>query len=581
LGFLKDYYLRYWKPFWLAIACLTAEAFCDLMQPTIMSRIIDVGVAAQNLRYVVEAGGLMLAVTAVGAAAALGRNYLAGTVSQKFGRDLRSDLFRQIQRFSFENIDRFETASLITRLTNDLTQLQNFVNGIMRIFVKAPLVCIGSIIMAILLNPALAGILAVVVPVIGLIIFVSMRSGYPFFRKVQTSMDRMNGVTREYLSGVRVVKAFNRFDYEGGRFGAANRQLAEVSTNAMRVMAGFAPGITLAVNLGIVAVLWLGGYWVNYGTTHVGQIIAFINYMTQILQALIMISFIFIVFVRARASGERIGEVLAVSGSMPEASAPVTPVAANRGKVEFREVDFAYPAASKERVLTGINLVCRPGETVGIIGSTGSGKSSLVNLIPRFYDAGSGEVLVHGVNVKESDLKQLRQTIALVPQKTLLFTGTILTNIRWGNETATREEVEAAARIAQAHDFIAGFPERYDTMLGQGGVNLSGGQKQRIAIARALVGNPDILILDDCTSAVDGMTEARIKAALRSLRSGLTTLLITQRITSVMDADRILVLDNGAIAGWGTHRELMESCGVYRDIFRSQIGKEEEYNGAG
>jgi ATP-binding cassette subfamily B multidrug efflux pump len=581
LGFLKDYYLRYWKPFWLAIACLTVEAFCDLMQPTIMSRIIDVGVAGKNPEYVAKAGGLMLGVTAVGAAAALGRNFLAGTVSQKFGRDLRSDLFRKIQRFSFENIDRFETASLITRLTNDLTQLQNFVNGVMRIFVKAPLLCIGGIIMAILLNPALAGILAVVVPAIGLIIFFSMRTGYPFFRKIQTSMDRLNGVTREYLSGVRVVKAFNRFDYEAGRFSAANQQLAGVSTAAMRVMAGFAPGITLAVNLGIVAVLWLGGTWVNFGQIHVGKIIAFINYMTQILYALMMISFVFIVFVRARASGERIGEVLAGSDNITVIATPVTPVTVERGKVEFRGVDFSYPASSGEKVLTGINLVCRPGETVGIIGSTGSGKSSLVNLIPRFYDAGSGEVLVHGVNVKDCDLKQLRKTIAVVPQKTLLFTGTILANIHWGNETATSEEVEAAARVAQAHNFIDRFPEGYETMLGQGGVNLSGGQKQRIAIARALVRNPEILILDDCTSAVDGMTEARIKAALRSLGTGLTTLMVTQRIASVMDADRILVLDNGIIAGWGTHRELMETCGVYRDIFRSQIGKEEEQNGAG
>jgi ATP-binding cassette subfamily B multidrug efflux pump len=558
-----------------------AEAFCDLMQPTIMSRIIDVGVAGKNLGYVAKAGGLMLGVTAVGALAAFGRNYLAGTVSQKFGRDLRSDLFRKIQRFSFENIDRFEIASLITRLTNDLTQLQNFVNGIMRIFVKAPLVCIGSIVMAILLNPSLAWILSVVVPVIGLLIFFSMRMGYPWFRKVQTAMDRMNSVTREYLSGVRVVKAFNRFDYEAGRFSGANQQLVGVSTAAMRVMAGFAPGTALVVNLGIVVVLWLGGAWVNYGKMHVGQIIAFVNYMTQILHSLMMISFIFIVFVRARASGERIGEVLAVSNNMTEAAAPVTPEASNRGKVEFRGVDFSYPTSSGEQVLTGINLVCQPGETVGIIGSTGSGKSSLVNLIPRFYDAGSGEVLVHGVNVKECDLKQLRANIAMVPQKTLLFTGTILENIRWGNEAATRAEIEAAARIAQAHDFITRFPESYDTMLGQGGVNLSGGQKQRIAIARALVGHPEILILDDCTSAVDGVTEAKIKAALRKLGTGLTTLLITQRITSVLDAERILVLDNGAIVGWGTHRELMETCGVYRDIFRSQIGKEDEQNVAG
>jgi ATP-binding cassette subfamily B multidrug efflux pump len=582
VSFYQKYLRKYWKPFSAAVACLTVEALCDLLQPTIMSRIIDVGVASRNIHYVFKAGALMLGVTVLGALGAVGRNFLASHVSQRFGRDLRLDLYRKIQGFSFANIDQFETASLITRLTNDVTQVQNFVNGIMRIFVKAPLLCIGSLIMATILNPSLAVILLVVVPVIGALILISMRIGYPFFIKVQQSLDRVNGAMREYLSGVRVVKAFNRFEYETERFAGTNENLATVSTKAARVMAGFGPGITLSINLGIIAVLWYGGIRVNHGSMHVGQVIAFINYMTQILFSLMMISFIFNMFVRAKASGERIGEVFAAQNAMKSASEPLPMSEVKvKGQVKFDGVDFAYTPSAGEPVLKGISFKCEPGQTIGIIGSTGAGKSTLVNLIPRFYDPSSGSIQVNGVDLRDLDLRELRERIAIVPQKTILFTGSILDNIRWGKEEATMAEIERAATIAQAHDFIRSFPEGYDTLLGQGGVNLSGGQKQRISIARALVRQPEILILDDSTSAVDIVTEAAIREGLREFAQDLTCFIISQRITSVMHTDKILVLDAGFISGAGKHEELMKACPVYQEIFRSQIGKEDSYNGAG
>ena len=574
MSFLKKYIPKYWKPFCLAVACLTVEAVCDLLQPTIMARIIDHGVANRQLDTVLRLGSLMLMVTALGAAGAVGRNILASNVSQRFGTDLRFDLFKHIQSLSFENINRFETGSLVTRLTNDVTQVQNFANGLMRIFVKAPLVCVGSIIMATALNPHLALIFVVVVPVLGILMSQNVRIGYPFFRKVQRMIDGLNTVIREYLSGVRVVKAFNRFEYETERFGRANQELAGVTTTAMRVMAFFTPGITLTVNLGIVAVLWIGGLRVSGGHMPVGQVMAFVNYLIQILASLMTISFVFNMLVRARASTERIAEVMAEQNTMPVPERPLHPPE-HGGRVEFDRVGFAYNQEGGEPVLQEISFDAAPSETVGIIGSTGSGKSSLVGLIPRFYDVTAGAVRVDGLDVREMAPEQLRERIAVVPQKNVLFSGTILENIRWGKPDASVAEVEAAAKVAQAHEFIMAMPEGYQTMLGQGGVNLSGGQKQRIAIARALVKRPAILILDDSTSAVDMATEAKIRANMKHYIQGMTCFLITQRIISVMSADRIIVLDNGIIAGMGNHQQLMQSCPVYRDIYRSQLGKEE------
>ncbi|ERI93981.1 ABC transporter, ATP-binding protein [Clostridiales bacterium oral taxon 876 str. F0540] len=573
----NKYIQKYWKLFMLALCFLMVEAICDLLQPTIMSKIIDKGVAHGNMNYVLSYGGLMLLITGIGAIGAVIRNIVSSNVSQSFGADLRSDLYKKVQSFSFENIDKLQPASLITRLTNDVTQVQGFVHGTMRIFVKAPIVCIGSLIMAYILNPKMAIILLIVVPVVGLIIYLSMKTGYPYFVKVQKALDKVNSVMREYLSGVRVVKAFNRFNYETKRFNEANEGLAFQNIKAMRVMAMFNPGITFTVNMGIVVVLWLGGLRVSQGQIKVGQIIAFTNYMTQILFSLMMISNVFMMFIRARASAERIGEVFLEENNLIFMENNME-CSAIKGRVDFEDVSFSY-SNSSEPVLRNISLSFLEGETVGIIGSTGAGKSTLVNLIPRFYNSSQGRILVDGIDVKKYSLNGLREKIAIVPQKSILFTGSLTDNIRWGKEDASLEEIIEAARVSEAHSFIKNLPEEYNTQLGQGGVNLSGGQKQRVSIARALIKKPEILILDDSTSAVDVTTEAKIREALKEYSENLTTIIIAQRITSVMGADKIVVLDNGSIAGIGTHEKLMESCKVYQDIFRSQIGKELMQNG--
>jgi ATP-binding cassette subfamily B protein len=586
--FLVPYIRSNARAFIAAIAFLSLEAACDLLQPTIMSRVIDQGVARRDLSIVLSLGLTMLAVTAVGAVGATMRNVISSRVSQRFGASLRGDLYRRIHGFAFRDLDRFEKASLVTRLTNDVTQVQNFANGLMRIFVKAPLLALGGIVMAVLLDPAMSLVLVAVVPVVGLLIAASLRTSFPFYRRIQGSLDKVNGVMREYLSGVRVVKAFNRFDYEEARFAGANEDLSTSMRRAMRVMALFSPAISLSVNLGICAVLWLGHRRVAAGGMRVGQVVAFVNYMTQILGSLMMLSFIFNMFVRAKASTERLGEVfstvVALAAVVPSATAgaPVEVSASERrqggggprsrrGSVAFEDVWFRYEGA-KEAALRGVSFACPAGTSLGIIGSTGSGKTSLVSLIPRFYDASGGRVVVDGVDVRGTDPADLRAGIALVPQRSVLFTGSVLENIRWGRPEASLQEAEAAARAAAAHDFIASFPEGYDTQVGRGGLSLSGGQRQRISIARALVRKPSILILDDSTSAVDAVTEARIRFALRGASAGATVFLIAQRISSVRECDLVLVLDEGRVAGLGRHDELLAGCEVYQDIHRSQAG---------
>ncbi|WP_201259867.1 ABC transporter ATP-binding protein [Tissierella sp. P1] len=571
ISYLGKYIKKYKKQFLIALTFIILETTGDLIQPTIMSKIIDNGVKRGDMNYVFKLGGLMFFMTALGATFAVIRNIVSSKVSQSFGADLREDLYIKIQGFSFDNIDGFQDASLITRLTNDVNQIQNFSHGMMRIFVKAPVLGIGSVIMAFLLNPKMALILLGVVPIVVIIISLNLKVSYPIFTKIQKSLDKVNGVMREYLAGIRVVKAFNRFEYEKVRFRNVNDDLKDITLKGMRVVAVFNPVVTLVVNIGIVLVLWFGGLRVNSGQMEVGKIMAFVNYMTQVLFSLIMMTRILNIFIRARASGERIGEVFEAENTI---TVKENPIIFNdiKGKLEFENVYFKYYSSSRY-VLEDINFSINPGETLAIIGSTGSGKSTLINLISRFYDVDKGKIKIDGIDVKDIDISDLREKVGIVPQKVLLFTGTIKDNIRWGDENATIEDIEKVAKIANAHDFILSFNEGYNTYLGQGGVNLSGGQKQRISIARALIKKPGILILDDSTSAVDLITERKIRQGLKEYLKDTTAILIAQRITSVMDADKILVLDKGKIVGQGAHQELMRNCEVYKDIYYSQLGK--------
>lgn len=571
-NYLKKYTQKYRGQFLIALTFLILEAMVDLIQPTIMSKVVDIGVKNKDVNYVLKLGGLMLVVTALGAIFAVVRNIKSSKVSQSFGADLRQDLYIKIQNLSIEDINEFQDATLITRLTNDVNQIQNFAHGLMRVFVKAPILGIGSIIMGFILDFKMGLILLGLVPIIGIVILINLKVSYPIFVNMQKALDNVNGTIREYLAGIRVVKAFNRFKYEENRFKKVNENLKNVTTKGMRRLALFNPAVSLIVNLGIVLILWIGGIRVNSGNLEVGKIIALINYITQLLFSLVMVIRIFNMYVRARASEERIGEIFNIENTMPIKDKPVSFIDMN-GNLEFKNVYFKYNKNSRY-VLEDVSFSINPGETLAIIGSTGSGKTTLINLIPRFYDPIKGIVKIDGIDIKDMDPKELREKIAMVPQRTLLFTGSIKENIKWGNENATDENVEQAAKIAKTHDFIMSFNEGYDTYLGQGGVNLSGGQKQRIAIARAIIKEPKLLILDDSTSALDMITEKQIKKELKEHLKNTTTIMIAQRITSVMDADKILVMDKGKIVSIGTHNELMKNSKTYIDIYHSQIGKE-------
>lgn len=571
--YLKKYLIKYRKPFFLALSVLILETLGDLIQPIIMSKIVDTGIKNGDINYVLKLGGLMLLLTFVGLLFASTRNIISTKASQGFGADLREDLYIKIQRFSLDNVNEFQDASLITRLTNDVNHMQNFSHGMMRVFVKAPVMGIGAIIMSFILNPKMGFILLALVPIVGIITYFNFKLSYPLFKKMQKALDKVNGIMGEYLAGIRVVKAFNRFDYEEERFEKVNENLKNTTLKGMRTIAIFGPLISLCVNMGVVLVLWFGGYSVNMGNMEAGKIMALINYLTQLLFALVMMSRILNMFIRAKASAERVGEVFAAENTIVEMDKPISNVEIKE-KIEFENVYFQYKGHCQP-ILEDINFSLEKGETLGIIGSTGSGKSTLINLIPRFYDPIKGSIKIDGIDIKDMKIEELRDKIAMVPQKTLLFTGTIKDNIKWGNELATDEEIIEAAKIAEAHSFITSFKEGYNTYLGQGGVNLSGGQKQRISIARALIKKPSILILDDSTSAVDMITERKIREGLKRYSKDTTVILIAQRITSIMDADRILVMDKGRIVNKGNHNELMNTSEIYQDIYYSQIGKED------
>ena len=571
MGYLQKYIKKYGVLFTVAILFLIVEAICDLLLPTILATMIDKGVANKDLSFVLDMGGLMLLVTAIGALAVISRNIISSNISQKMGAELRFDLYKKIQSFKLEQLNRFEAATLVTRLTNDVTQVQVFVNGLMRIMVKAPIICIGSIIMAVRLNASISWILLIIIPIVAVIIMLNLKLSFPFFIKVQKVTDRLNGVMREYLSGIRVIRAFNRSQFEKERFEERNDDLATTSIKANRVMSVFNPGIMLTINFGIVLVLLVGSWNINNGQMQVGEIVAYVNYMTQILFSLSMISMIFNSFVRAKVSAGRIGEVFHTK-EVP-AREDATDEAVPEEGIVFNQVSFSY-FGTEDYVVKDATFHVNPGETVGIIGSTGSGKSSLVNLIPRLYEPSKGAIYMNGVNIQSIDPATLRESVAYVPQKSILFTGTIKENILWGKEDATMDEIIQAAKAACAHSFIEALPNGYDTQLGQGGINLSGGQKQRLSIARALLKKSSILILDDSTSALDAVTEQQLKESLAEKTKSSIIFLIAQRITSVMDADKIIIMDNGKIVGSGTHEELRNHNTVYQEIIRSQIGEE-------
>ncbi len=569
---------KYLKPYWLfailAPLTMVGEVMIDLMQPKLMSKIVDEGVIGQDLELIIVTGLTMLGLVAIGGLFGILSAAFASNAAQRFGNDLRNDAFKKVMSLSLEQTDKFTTGSLVTRLTNDINAVQDFVAMLIRMFVRAPMQFIGGIVMAIAISPKFGVVLALALPIQLVLIFVMLKKAGPLYSVVQTKLDRVNSIVQENVSGARVVKAYVKGGHEIGRFQSANAELRDVNLTVQRLMATLSPVLMIIMNASVIAILLIGGKEVQndigvIGGIQVGDVMAAITYITQILMSMMMVSMMFQTMTRAAASAKRITEVLESEPVI--AGANGTPEAQTSGAVTFKSVSFRYPGAAGRPVLEDVSIDIKPGETVAIIGATGSGKSSLVNLIPRFYDANSGEVLVDGINVRDYDLDTLRKKIAFVLQKTELFSGTVADNIRWGSPDATDEEVKKAAEIAQADDFIMNFSDDYNTMIAEKGASLSGGQKQRIAIARAIIRRPEILIFDDSTSALDLGTEARLHKALRENVKDTTVIMIAQRIASIKSCDRIAVIENGTVTAFAPHDELMKTSEAYRDIYASQM----------
>lgn len=567
---IKKYMIRHKLSFAAGICFLALEAFADLMQPAFMAHIVDDGVKQANAEQILHYGMIMLGIAFCGAFGAVMRNLFASYTSQTIGMELRSEMYGKVMSLSFENLDHLQPAAVITRLTNDVTQIQDFVNSLMRIMIKAPMTGVGAVLLIILEIPEQIPVMILILLIASGLLFWNMKLGYSKFALVQQYLDRLNTVSREFLSSIRVVKAFRGEDREGEKFKKASSELANGMTSAMQVSAVFGPLLHLTVNFGIVMLLWISG---SSKTGEIGRLMASVNYMTQILFSVNMVSVILNRAVRAFASADRVEELLNEIPAQERRKYEKQEglVAEKPGSIEVCDVSFTYHGAGQES-LHQICFQVNPGERIGIIGPTGAGKSTMANLLSRFYDADCGRILIGGLDVRRWEEKALRKTVAVVPQKALLFTGTILENLRWGKEDASLDEIRQAAKIACADEFVMKLEEQYNTRISQGGVNFSGGQKQRLALARGLVGNPEILILDDCTSALDAETEAKVLQRLESCSKRMTIILISQRVSAVMRSDRILCLEQGAVSGWGTHEELLKSCSAYQAIYASQIG---------
>ncbi len=567
----KKYLGAFKKELIIGPAAKLVEAIFELIVPLIMADVIDVGVNGDGGKpYIYRMGGIMILMGALGLCSTLVCQYLASRASQGVGTVIRNDLFRHIGELSHAELDRFGTPSLITRVTNDVNQVQNAVAMLIRLVVRAPFLVIGAAVMAMAIDLKLSLVFLAVMPLVAAVLYFIMFRSIPFYKVIQKKLDKISLITRESLSGARVIRAFSREKAEEKRFADANDDFAETSMRVGRLSALLNPLTYAIMNLAIAAIVWFGGFRVDSGALTQGQVIAFVNYMTQISLALVVVANLVVVFTKAAASSARINEVFDTETSVKDGNG--AKISARAPKIEFKNVSFSYSEGG-DNALENISFSVKSGETLGVIGGTGSGKSTLVNLIPRFYDAEQGQVLIDGEDVKQYTLKELRGKIGTVPQKAVLFSGTIADNLRWGNENASDGELARAAEIAQAKEFIDKMPEGMNTFINQGGRNLSGGQKQRLTIARALTGNPEILILDDSASALDFATDAALRKAIAENTENMTVIIVSQRANSIRHADKIIVLDDGEAVGIGTHDSLMESCGVYREIVMSQESK--------
>jgi len=568
---------RYLRPFALSVIIVLILVFLqslvELYLPTLMADIVNRGIVQGDTDYILRIGGFMVLIAAGSAVCSILAGYMSAKIATGYSKNLRSSVFSRVQSYSLREFNELGTASLITRTTNDITQVQQLLIFLMRMTISAPMMFIGGIIMAVSKDASLSLVFVVVLPLLTGTVYIIAGKSIPLFKTMQVKLDNLNRVFREGLTGIRVIRAFNRITHEKKRFSAANLDLTRTAIKVNILMAALMPVMMLVMNFTTLAIVWFGGIRISHGNMLVGDMMAFIQYAMLIMFSLVMVSFMFIMIPRAEASAVRINEVLEIVPEISDAAA-VRSTESNRGLIEFKNVTFCYPGAEYP-ALKDISFTARPGKITAIIGGTGSGKSTLINLIPRFYDIDSGQVLVNGLDVREMAQKDLRAKIGFVPQKTMLFTGTVADNIRLGKEDATEAEVRQAAEIAQATEFIAEMPDGFASLLAQGGQNISGGQKQRLSIARALVRKPEIYIFDDSFSALDYKTDARLRAALRKETADATVIVVGQRVSTIMDADQIIVLDEGQIVGMGKHKELMQTCEVYREIVSSQLSEEE------